>query len=126
MYRRRIGEYPHFHQHVYRPSLPSCLMTCACDSLSLSYMATRTGLYLRRSRWSYLPLACRRSWSNVLHTFHSLTSTSPLPDSASIALTADSVPLGAQIARSSLLDRVSLWIARAEQVWMWVAVGLAR
>ena len=79
MYRRRIGEYPHFHQHVYRPSLPSCLTTCACDSLSLSYMATRTGLYLRRSRWSYLPLACRRSWSNVLHTFHSPHVHEPAP-----------------------------------------------
>ena len=49
-----------------------------------------------------------------------------LSDPVPSALTADPVPPGAQVVRASSLDRVSLWIARAEQVWMWVSAGSAR
>ena len=53
--RRRIGEYPHFHLvHVCCPSLPPRLTTCACNSLSLSYMATRTAMNFCRFLETYL------------------------------------------------------------------------
>ena len=66
---RRISEYPHFHLvHVCRPSLPSRPTTCACDSLSLAYMATRTAMYCRRSCRTYRPLA-QRQRSNASGTF---------------------------------------------------------
>ena len=113
------ASFPHFHLHVRRPSLPSHPTTCACDSLSLAYMATRTAMHLRRSRGTYAPPAWRRSWSNAARTFpvpshvHEL-----LSDSVSFALTADPVPPGAQVVRASSLGRISSRIAHAEQVWM--------
>ena len=41
-----------------------------------------------------------------------------LSDPVSSALTADPVPPGAQVVRASSIDRISLRIAHAEQVWM--------
>ena len=66
---------------------------CTCDSLSLSYMAIRT---------------LRRFHRNIRSPHRAHASTNPLPGSASVsaALTADSVPLDAQVVCASSPDRV--------------------
>ena len=113
------ASFPHFHLHVRRPSLPSHPTTCACDSLSLAYMATRTAMHLRRSRGTYAPPAWRRSRSNAARTF-------PVPSHVHgtalrlgfVCFDSRSCRPGAQVVRASSLGRISLRIAHAEQVWM--------